>query len=166
MIYTSACLPKRVVATTVATVLSFSTLVAAQGDRDTPLDVRARGAERVVVATARGVNPSWRQNIYGDRLIVSRVQLEVEETLKGAAARTLWMDVEGGSLDGLTLRVSDLPELKQGERAVLFLDSTDSGVLSPHLRGQGILKLDDSNIVRGSSLRLDDIRRTVRAISR
>ena len=43
---------------------------------------------------------------------------EVEETLKGAPAKELAMDLDGGSLDGLTLRVSDLQSLEPGDRAV------------------------------------------------
>ena len=47
------------------------------------------------------------------------------------------MDIEGGSLDGFTLRVSDLPALQPGDRAVFFLDETDTPVYQPHLRGKG-----------------------------
>ena len=64
------------------------------------LDERVSGAERVVVATARSVSPEWRENSHGDRIIVSRVQLDVEETLKGTADRTMWLEVEGGTLTG------------------------------------------------------------------
>lgn len=103
------------------------------------------------------------ENTYGDRLIVSRVLLDVEETLRGSVTgNALWMDLEGGTVDGITLRVSDLPELKAGERAVFFLDQGVNGVATPHLRGQGILKLGKDNVVSGSSLRLDDIRSLAR----
>jgi hypothetical protein len=124
---------------------------------------RTRGAERVVVATVRSIEPSWVRNEFGDRLIVSRVQLQVEETLKGAAQPTVWMDVDGGTLDGLTLRVSSLPLMERGERAVFFLEPGRESVYRPYLRGQGILLLDDRDFVRGSSLRLDQIRTTVRS---
>ncbi len=94
-------------------------------------------------------------------VIVSEILLEVEETLKGSPDRLVWLDLEGGTLGGITLRVSDLPEIKVGERGVFFLDR-GSANFAPHLRGQGILKLDPQNIVTGSSLRLDDIRRMAR----
>ena len=123
------------------------------------LDERIQGSQRVVIASARSVNASWRENTYGDRLIVSHVLLDVEETLKGpATSNAIWMDLEGGTLDGFTLVVSDLPTVRPGERGVFFLDQDESGVNTPHLRGQGILKLDDNNIVTGSSLRVGDIR--------
>lgn len=128
------------------------------------LDERIDGSQKVVVASARSVNASWRENTYGDRLIVSRVLLDVEETVKGpATSNAIWMDLEGGTLDGFTLRVSDLPTLQPGERAVFFLDQNENGITTPHLRGQGILKLDDNNVVHGSSLRVEDIRNAARA---
>ena len=37
------------------------------------LEYRISGAESVVVATARSVTASWRENEHGDRIIVSRV---------------------------------------------------------------------------------------------
>ena len=130
------------------------------------LDERVSGAERVVVATARSVSSEWRENSHGDRIIVSRVQLEVEETLKGSADRTMWLEVEGGTLDGLTLRVSSLPLIEGGERAVFFIDRGAGSGNVPHLRGQGILFLDEQDVVRDSSLRLTDIRIRARAAGR
>ena len=122
------------------------------------LDERVAGAETIVVATAREVTAEWRENEHGDRLIVSRVLLDVEETMKGAADPTVWMEMEGGTIDGLTLKVSSLPLVVGGERAVFFLDRGPGTMRVPHLKGQGILFLDDRNFVRGSSLRLDEIR--------
>ena len=137
---------------------------AASGGHIATLDERIQGSQKVVIASARSVNASWRENTYGDRLIVSRVLLDVEETLKGpATSNAIWMDLEGGTLDGFTLRVSDLPTVQPGERAVFFLDQDANGVAVPHLRGQGILKLDVNNVVTGSSLRADDIRIVVRS---
>jgi len=136
----------------------------ASSGRIATLDERIDGSQKVVVAKARSVNASWRENTYGDRVIVSRVLLDVEETLKGpASSNAIWMELEGGTLDGFTLRVSDLPTVVPGKRAVFFLEQNDNGITTPHLRGQGILTLDDNNFVSGSSLRVDDIRNVARA---
>jgi hypothetical protein len=149
--------------TLAACVIASAAVLAASNGRIATLDERIAGAQKVVVASARSVDAGWRENTYGDRLIVSRVLLDVEETLKGAASNgPIWMELEGGTLDGVTLRVSDLPDLQPGERAVFFLDQGDSGFSMPHLRGQGILKLDKDNLVTGSSLRLDAIRTLAR----
>jgi hypothetical protein len=149
----------------VACVTAANAVVGASSSgRIATLDERIAGSQKVVVASARSVEAQWRENTYGDRVIVSRVLLDVEETLKGpAGSNAIWMDVEGGTLDGFTLRVSDLPEMKPGERAVFFLDQADNGVATPHLRGQGVLKLGQDDVVTGSSLRLEDIRSAARA---
>ena len=149
--------------TVAACVIASAVVSEASGGRIATLDERIAGAQRVVVASARSVDAHWRENTYGDRLIVSRVLLDVEETLKGSATgNAIWMDLDGGTLDGFTLRVSDLPDVRPGERAVFFLDQDANGVAMPHLRGQGILKLNQDNIVTGSSLRLDVIRTLAR----
>ena len=139
-----------------------ATSVLASGGRQVDIPERASGAQKVVIAKVTSATPGWRTNTFGDQLIVTEVSLDVEETLKGTPATQLWMDLEGGTVDGVTLRVSSLPQLSAGERAVFFLDGTPSGSHVPHLKGQGILKLDANNVVRGSSLRLDDVRRQVR----
>ena len=61
-----------------------------------PLAERARGADRVVVGRVASVAPRWQVNEFGDQLIVSVVRVTVSETLKGEAAPTLDVEVEGG----------------------------------------------------------------------
>jgi hypothetical protein len=128
-----------------------------------PISERARGAERVAVGRVTAVTPAWQVNEFGDRLIVSRVRLAVDEHLKGPAIPTLDVDVEGGTIGELTLHVSDQETFTPGERAVFFLTRGPGGAFRPHLRGLGLLKLDAANRVPGSSLTLDIIRREVAA---
>jgi hypothetical protein len=123
---------------------------------------RARGAERVVVGSVASVGPVWRVNEFGDRLIVSVVRVTVTETLKGPAQPTVDVEVEGGSIGDITLRVSDLVTFAPGERAVFYLKRNGRGAFVPHLRGQGLLKLDGSNRVQDSTVTLDTIRRESR----
>jgi hypothetical protein len=132
----------------------------------TTLEERIAGAERVVVARAGAIAAEWRENEHGDRLIVSRIELQVEETLKGVGASTLSLEIEGGTLDGLTLRVSDLPMVEPGERAIFFVNATHRGVHRLYLRGQGILSLDEHQVIRGTTLRLDDVRARARGLGR
>lgn len=126
-----------------------------------PVNERARASERVVVATVSSVQAGYQTNEFGDRLIVSRVTLEVTEVMKGGVARALEMDLEGGTVDGITLAVSDLPALRRGEQAVFFLSPGRSGRLVPHLRGQSILKLDANRKVAGTDVDLAEIRAAV-----
>jgi hypothetical protein len=116
----------------------------------------------VVVATVAAVDARFEANEFGDHLIVSNVQLAVEETMKGPAARQLVMDLEGGTVGDITLEVSDLPKLRRGERAVFFLARNRAGRLVPHLRRQSILELDAQQRVAGTGVSLGEVREQVR----
>jgi hypothetical protein len=124
-----------------------------------PLRERTRGSERVVVGRVASVSPQWKVNDYGDRLIVSVVHVSVDETLKGQAEPSVDVEIEGGRIGDLTLRVSDEASFTPGERGVFYLRRNAHGALVPHLRGLGLLKLDRSDRVPGSSLTLAEIRR-------
>ncbi len=121
---------------------------------------RARGAGRVVIAQVVDVQSRFATNRFGDQLIVSTVVLDVAETLKGQAARTLNVDIEGGTVGDLTLKVSDLPSFRPGDRAMFFLDAAD-GTLVPHDRGRGVLKVSSTGLIEGSEATLDQVRREV-----
>lgn len=127
---------------------------------------RARGAERVVVGQVASVQPVWQVNEFGDRLIVSVVRVTVDETLKGETQPTVDVEVEGGTIGDVTLRVSDQVPVAAGERAVFYLKRNPRGRFSPHLRGQGLLKLDRAGRVPGSNLTLDTIRRDAATAAR
>lgn len=128
-----------------------------------PLADRASGAEHVVIGRVTAVDPQWQVTDFGDRLIVSVVRVAVSETLKGGAGRTVEVDIEGGSIGDLTLHVSDQVTMQPGDRAVFYLERSPRGRIVPHLRGQGVIKLDAAGRVPGSSLTLDVIRRETAA---
>ncbi len=145
-----------------ATSVIFTNLHA-EGRQPPDLASRARGADQVVLATIVDVNATFAKNAHGDQIIVSQVQLQVEETLKGNGRDAgLVVEVEGGTVGDLTLEVSDMPSVKTGERAVFFLNRGASGKQVPHMRGWGIIKLDEEDRAPGSSLTLETIRTEVR----
>jgi hypothetical protein len=127
-----------------------------------PISERARASQHVVVATVLASDAHYEANEFGDHIISSRIQLSVEETLRGPAAKALAIYLEGGTVGDITLVVSDLPKLERGERAVLFLAKNRVGRLVPHLRGQSILKLDKAQRVSGTDVTLAEIREHVR----
>ena len=137
--------------------------LSAESGANVDLPTRARGAALVVVGEVERVRAEYQRNEFGDRLIVSVAEVRVREVLKGTAnaGDALTIDVEGGTVDGITLRVSDMPTMAPGEQAVLFVNKNRQGHNVPHLRGQGILKFDTNGRVLGTSLAIDDVRRAV-----
>src|SRR5688500_17596598 len=126
------------------------------------IPTRERGAQRIVVASVVDVQSVMARNGFGDQIIVSRLLLKVQETMKGASASAVSLDVEGGTVGTLTLRVSDMPTLSLGDRAVFFTNPGPRGADVPHLRGLGIVKLNAMNrVVDENGLTLDDLRRSV-----
>ena len=145
----------------VACALAGSVLsVQAQGGPPTDVANNAKGAGRVVVARVAAVRAQFETNRFGDQLIMSHAVLEVLETLKGAPAASLNVAVEGGTVGDLTLKVSDLPSLAEGERAMFFLDAAGSDH-TPHGRGLGIVKIDERDRAE-DGVSLDDLRMQVR----
>jgi hypothetical protein len=124
---------------------------------------RARNAEQVIVGRVASVNPVWSNTDYGDRLIFSVLHVTVDETLKGAAQPAVDVEVEGGTIGSLTLRVSDLETFRPGDRAIFYLQHNRRGALVPHLRGLGLQRLDAAGRVAGTAITLDQVRRDVRA---
>ena len=159
---------RRVLASTPVLVcfLAFLFEAPAQAQRDVPVGERARGSEQIVVGRVSSVTAVWRNNDFGDRLITSIVHVTVEETLKGAAQPAVDVEVEGGAIGDLTLRVSDLDAFAPGERAVFYLQHSRRGTLVPHLRGLGLQKIDQAGRIRGSNTTLDQVRNEVRAAGR
>lgn len=141
--------------------LSAASPLYAQGPEPSLAD-RARGAGRVVVAQVVDVQSRFGTNRFGDQLILSTVVLDVEETLKGPAGRTLNVEIEGGTVGGLTLKVSDLPSFRSGDRAMFFLDAAGA-TLVPHNRGLGLLKVSQTGLIEGSTVSLDQAKRDVLA---
>lgn len=128
-----------------------------------PLAERASGSDHVVVGRVTAVEPQWQVNDFGDRLIVSVVRIAVSETLKGGAGTTIEVDIEGGTIGDLTLNVSDQVTMQTGDRAVFYLERSPRGRIVPHLRGQGVIKLDAAGRVPDSGLTLETIRRETAA---
>jgi hypothetical protein len=125
------------------------------------LQTRTKGAERVVVASIESVYATYDRNEFGDDLIVSRAWIRVREVMKGAGigvGQALEMEVEGGTVGGVTLRVSDMPTVATGEEAIFFLTRDRRGRIVPYLRGLGILKLNEAGRVAGTDVTVDALR--------
>jgi hypothetical protein len=129
---------------------------------DAVLDRMIAASESVVVATPRSVRPAWQQNEHGDQIIVSTVLLDVTETLKGRAEGARRVEIEGGTIDGVTLEVSDEPVVEPGVRAIFFLRSKRADADRPSAGELGVLPLDESGRVHGRDMELETVRRRIR----
>lgn len=144
-------------------VISLSTIALAADVVPPGVSQLLDDAEVVVVGTADRTEPLWKENGRGDKVIVSRTLVRTREELKGQTDGAIWVDIEGGTIDGVTLRVSGSPSLKAGDNAVLFLKKNSDGTYSLQQQGRGVLKLDERDIVRGTTLALEDIRQAAAA---
>ena len=129
--------------------------------RQADVSAQARTAQSVVLASVEHIESRFAMNEFGDSLIVSDLLLGVHETLKGTPRQKVMVTVEGGTVGALTLRVSDMPFLKAGDRAIFFLDLLLSGEIGLHNRGAGVLKVAASNRIEGTRLSVADVRRAV-----
>jgi len=133
--------------------------VAADTAGSTDLATRLRGASRTVVGSVARLEPRMVRTRRGDQMIVTRTWLRVEESLKGRAEAFIAVDVEGGTIGELSMRVSDIEPLAVGERAVVMMEPTAEGGWRPHRRGLGLLRLASDNRVRELGVSLADVRR-------
>lgn len=100
----------------------------------------------------------------GSRTIVTRYMLQVDESLKGTAPASQELVIDGGTVDGLTLKVSDMPPLAVGEELIVFGNQTAEG-FRPYGRQSGLLRVEqNSRLVRGRSLSVDDVRARIQAM--
>lgn len=127
------------------------------------VQTRMKGAPKISVGTVISKEPHWQQNESGANVIYTTVRIKVEEDLRGSHEDQIELEMEGGTINGLTYGVDSLPTLNVGERGVFVIDKkvdkTGRAKYSPHLKGYGILKLKADNRVENSTLRLEDLRR-------
>jgi hypothetical protein len=126
---------------------------------------RLRSAQQAVVGTVVDVQPRLERNRHGDVLIVSQVAVDVTEHVLGQAPSRVLFDAEGGTLNGYTMRVSDMPELRPGHRAVFLLRADERGRPKLSDRGASILSLTAKDAIAGSHLSLQDVRQLARQVA-
>ena len=78
-------------------------------------------AELIFQGSVTDVRSEWTGE-GAERRIVSYITFQVEEALKGAPGESYTIRMLGGTVDGETLRVSDAPTFKVGDRDILFVE--------------------------------------------
>jgi len=76
-------------------------------------------AEIIVRGIVSKVEPHWNED---KTMIYTTVTLSVQSYLKGeTTASQISIEVPGGTVDGLTLWVSDTPKFEEGQEVIVFL---------------------------------------------
>jgi hypothetical protein len=116
-------------------------------------------AKFAIVGTITETRASRRRSSWGDDIIVTTAIVHTDETLRGAAPSWTPLELEGGTLNGVTMEASETPLTTRGERAVFLVDQLPDGRFVAHGRRAGILKLRADDRVEDSALTLSDVRR-------
>src|SRR5207249_7697780 len=87
------------------------------------LDGLVKKADRIVIGKVRSSRTYWSTN---GKLILTNYTIDVQETIKGQAARTVDLTTIGGTIGDLTLHVAGMPVFAKEENAVVFVENTGS----------------------------------------
>jgi hypothetical protein len=77
-------------------------------------------ADYVVRAVVKSVTPEWREH-KGEKFIVSKIELEVQEVIKGTPPTPLVLDIVGGKIGDEELKVEGAPTFLVGDEDILFV---------------------------------------------
>jgi hypothetical protein len=119
-------------------------------------------AKLSVIGSVSETRASRRRSSHGDEIIVTTAVVRVSESLRGNAPAWVSLDVEGGTLNGVTLEVSDTPLLRRGDRAVFLIEQLPDRRYVPLRGGAGIFKLKPDDSLENLPLTLNDVRRLAR----
>jgi len=96
--------------------LSYATTVQRLG-----LEDLVKKAHTIVVGKVIGTRTYWSAD---RKIILTDYTIEVGESLKGQAARSLSVTTVGGKIGDLELYVSGMPAFQPGENAVVFIEQS------------------------------------------
>ncbi|MHB8873799.1 MAG: hypothetical protein ACYC8T_08955, partial [Myxococcaceae bacterium] len=102
----------------------------------------ARGADAIVRGSVVGVTSRWT----GDhQRIVTEVQIEVADRLKGTAPQIVTVVQPGGVVGDIGQRVSGLASFAEGEEVVVFLERRAGGTFLVEGMAQGKFRVERSS---------------------
>jgi hypothetical protein len=85
------------------------------------LDELVKAAHTIVVGKVTGSRTYWSPD---KKFILTDYTIEVDESIKGQASRTIAVTTIGGKIDDVELYVSGMPSFQKGENAVLFIEQS------------------------------------------
>lgn len=105
------------------------------------LPALSRESDAVVRGTVRRVQSRWAAD---GRRIVTDVEIEVAEALKGAPGRTVLVTQPGGRMGDIGQRVSGLASFAEGEEVVVFLQRRGRDAFAVRGMAQGKFRVQRS----------------------
>src|SRR5438105_15320254 len=101
-------------------ILLVSTLSLATTVERLTLDDMVKKAHAIVHGRVRSSSAHWSPD---HRLILTTTIIDIHETIKGQAARTIELTTIGGKVGDLTLVAAGMPAFEAGEDAILFVEN-------------------------------------------
>jgi hypothetical protein len=131
------------------------------------LEKKVKESKTIVHGRISSISPRLTRLSNGDEVILSRVVLDVSESLKGRAGKKISVEILGGTINKgtaqeLTMRASDAPEPRPHEEVVLFLEADPDFTDAHRLRfgEQSYMRFDAQRKLDGKTL--DEVRNAVR----
>jgi hypothetical protein len=123
---------------------------------------RAKASDIVVLATVNSATSSYETNAFGDRLIVTKLGLSIQESMKGPQAQDMEVQLLGGTVGEVSMVASHEPAIPvNGTQAVLFLKDK-GGKLVPSASEDSIMKVSNGKVTdEKSSLTVEQVRAAI-----
>ncbi len=85
------------------------------------LDDMVKKAQSIVHGRVRSARPHWSPD---GKLILTTYTIDVDETLKGHAGKSIELTTIGGKIGDLTVFAAGVPSFAVGEESVVFIEKT------------------------------------------
>lgn len=120
--------------------------------RKLSLDQIVQEGKTVLVGTVVSTSTRWGE---GKKMIWTDYEVSVEETWKGSPDRVVTLSFAGGTVDGRSIIVTHVPQLKVGGTYVFSLEELDQLYASPVVGSEQGLFREVTNKATGQRILLD-----------
>ena len=128
-----------------------------------PMEDLARKADTIVLGTVTHQESAWGAE---HTAIYTKVTLAVEQALVGTPAQVVTLQVAGGSVGGMGMRTSNDAVFREGERVIVFLDTSPVPSTVVGMQ-QGKFEVKDNIVTRADETwSLDEFIAAVRTAAR
>lgn len=129
----------------IALIFAFASFANATTVQRLSLEDMTKKANSIVVGTVRDSHTFW-----SGKLILTTYTLDVQESIKGQASRTIELTTVGGTVGDTTLMVAGMALFRPGEDAVVFVERSGPFSIVVGL-AQGKFTVDRGEVANGSS---------------